>query len=55
MDVPAESHVDNPGKPTSVEDPSEVKISESPLSQSTYLAIWAISLVASFGIFFVYF
>jgi len=32
-----------------------VEIVESPLSQSTYLAVWAIASIASFVIFYVYF
>jgi hypothetical protein len=33
----------------------QVEIVESPLSQNTYLAVWAIASIASFAIFFIYF
>ncbi len=32
-----------------------VEIVESPLSQNTYLVVWAIASIASFAIFFAYF
>ena len=55
MELQDESSLDDSGNTPSDGGPAEVNIVETPLSQSTYLAIWAISLVASFGIFFVYF
>ena len=53
-DVDGSPVEETPINPTP-DDSTATEIIGSPLSQSTYLAIWAISLVASFGIFFVYF
>jgi hypothetical protein len=39
----------------SIDPINSTTIVKSPLSQNTYLAIWAIAIVASFAIFFAYF